>query len=913
MLMKKIIIGIIFAFFLFGLNYQPIFAAPTISGVATLTSTTVEKYAKFEIKLDVLTVATNYYYPYDSTSHNSSSANPWIPSWQNAGINGISVDMLLSQNNFATTKVLPCFYYQPYEQVGANDDSNVALLPVGKPEWRCRFAPEQTGNYQYKIRAIDSGGFSESETFQFLGVDPGQNSPTKHGFVRVSQTDKRFFEFSDGTPFVWPLVSTNLGYDIATIRSRVQKLGVNGIHFIRWFPTDEDGIVNPFAGDIKGKWANGITWWKTDYVDTEKGNRFSFFPYYWTNQQVILKPGAKYKFTFRANLDGNPEAQHERAIKTEIQGSDGSIINGSVKYLCAQNNTLFSKCQSKLSGWQTYEIKFTNSTNQSQVIFWIHGLFQTNDAPSVSTEPDFEPYNEIRTGLIRISSLTLQRDESTISGVESWGTNLFAKGDTDTYRYVDQIEAAKIDEILTQAAKYGVYQKWTMFEKNDGILNAFRADGTVVNNVEWNANVPKYFFSDTGQVSRWLEEAYERYFIARWSYSTAIHSLEIANEIGFDSWSINGALAMAHYFKTNSLRHLLVTTSFFGYWADKFFYDNADIDYGDKHWYAVRNSANCYTNPESCEPNSNLWSDSAENVRFCSNKFYDYFIWYGGLNKPIVRGETGFGVSGVVGEQDSVVASETTGTWYHKQLWAHVGLLGFTCGGEWWPRLWETPVSGQFPNSTYDTFKIYKAYEAYISSETSLNNGTHVAIGTDNLSLTDSNAICSSGNNCIMAADSPPNTNLRAFGSKDPVTRRALVWVDNKNNTWANNPGGAPTQTANFTIFGMPQGEYTQEIWDTRTGTFTISSTKITVLATGTDANKLKFIASGITTDKAYKFYVACGFPGDIDCSGQVNALDLSKLILKFGQSNVITGEDVDGSGQVNAIDLAILLSNFGK
>jgi beta-glucanase (GH16 family) len=51
---------------------------------------------------------------------------------------------------------------------------------------------------------------------------------------------------------------------------------------------------------------------------------------------------------------------------------------------------------------------------------------------------------------------------------------------------------------------------------------------------------------------------------------------------------------------------------------------------------------------------------------------------------------------------------------------------------------------------------------------------------------------------------------------------------------------------------------------------------------------------------------------GDIDCSGQVNAIDLSKLILKFGQT--YSGrEDVDGSGQVNAIDLAILLSNFGK
>jgi hypothetical protein len=55
-----------------------------------------------------------------------------------------------------------------------------------------------------------------------------------------------------------------------------------------------------------------------------------------------------------------------------------------------------------------------------------------------------------------------------------------------------------------------------------------------------------------------------------------------------------------------------------------------------------------------------------------------------------------------------------------------------------------------------------------------------------------------------------------------------------------------------------------------------------------------------------------CGPKGDVDCSGHVNAIDLSRLILKFGQSGSMP-EDIDGSGQVNAIDLAILLGNFGQ
>lgn len=63
----------------------------------------------------------------------------------------------------------------------------------------------------------------------------------------------------------------------------------------------------------------------------------------------------------------------------------------------------------------------------------------------------------------------------------------------------------------------------------------------------------------------------------------------------------------------------------------------------------------------------------------------------------------------------------------------------------------------------------------------------------------------------------------------------------------------------------------------------------------------------------AMKNVLACGAPGDIDCSGHVNSLDLSMLITKFGQIvSPGTPEDIDGSGKVNSIDLTILLSNFG-
>lgn len=54
-----------------------------------------------------------------------------------------------------------------------------------------------------------------------------------------------------------------------------------------------------------------------------------------------------------------------------------------------------------------------------------------------------------------------------------------------------------------------------------------------------------------------------------------------------------------------------------------------------------------------------------------------------------------------------------------------------------------------------------------------------------------------------------------------------------------------------------------------------------------------------------------CQLTGDLDCSGVVNALDLTIQITQYGQSGV--SGDLDNSGKVNAIDISMLLQNFGK
>ena len=158
--------------------------APTAGSIGGITTNLsdyangqVPQYQKFEISFDITnTTATNPYFPYDQ--------NP--PPGVEVGT-GITVNALLlppEETDWSNAKTLPCFYYQPVEEVGSGD--NAALLPVGAPEWRCRFTPETAGTWQYKLRATDADGTSESTVHQFVCA-PSSNK----GFVRSSATDPK--------------------------------------------------------------------------------------------------------------------------------------------------------------------------------------------------------------------------------------------------------------------------------------------------------------------------------------------------------------------------------------------------------------------------------------------------------------------------------------------------------------------------------------------------------------------------------------------------------------------------------------------------------------------------------------------------------------------------------------------------
>jgi hypothetical protein len=657
------------------------------------------QYDRIEFSPTVTTTAGNPYLPYD----------PLPPPGMSPGV-GATVDALYLAPGVAEWTVVPCFWVQPVQEFEG------ALLPVGEAEWRCRFAPDTVGRWAYKVRVVDAAGARETPTSHFDCV-----ASDNRGFVTVSSEDPRFFEFSDGTPFLTPLINVEQGNPFNGLERAWSSLASLGtVRFIRWFPTGEGANyhVIPWGDDIRSSWAFGAGGVRTD--DTDAGEAFSFQPYFYSAQSLPVPPG-NYVLSFRAHVTG------EQVLRAEVAGLDRIDV-------CSVANTLHPDCDRREEGWHIYTLNLVNPTTSTLQVA-MRGLYVSGDAPS--------PYDEIRDGTVRVSGIQFRRGD---------GPNLLVRGDPNTHLYVDQRSAALLDEILRLSEEYGIYHKLTMFHKNDAVLNSFGDPAPYSGN----------FYSNPTAV--WYERAYARYFLARWGYSTSLHSLELANENHLTQESYEAGWSFAEYVHETAPRSLLVSNSFWGWWVASFF-DDPRIDYGDKHWYAREGQA---TDPELV---SWIWDDSAGYVRECQLRFRDY-----GHDRPIVRGEGGVWPVDGYGQHPDINA-----IYYHKALWAQIG--GPFCLGEWYPRL--------FPDE-FGLVGKFTAFEQFMAGERPYSyRDFEVQDG-----------------------------GIRAWGMV--TDDRALVWIDNPLHTWKHvaDQEPVPPVTGTVTITDM-EGTWLVQWWDTATGMVT--------------------------------------------------------------------------------------------
>jgi len=104
--------------------------------------------------------------------------------------------------------------------------ATIRFEPAGKPEWRVRFTPLETGPYRARITYRDGTG--EQTAKHTFAVSPGD----AHPFVRISPRDSRYLEFATGRPCL--LVGTNLlGRELAYYRRYLDQLAKHGCNFIR--------------------------------------------------------------------------------------------------------------------------------------------------------------------------------------------------------------------------------------------------------------------------------------------------------------------------------------------------------------------------------------------------------------------------------------------------------------------------------------------------------------------------------------------------------------------------------------------------------------------------------------------------------------------------------------------------------
>ena len=511
---------------------------------------------------------------------------------------------------------------------------------------RCRFTPTVVGTWQYKIQVTDKNGSVQSTVHSFTCTESARN-----GFVEVSKTDPRFFAFSDRTPFVTPLVTVQHIRSQGDLEGTIAKLGQGGVRFIRWFPT---------TGRRRHQSVR-----RSDPVELELWRQLPCRrPGHGTRQAVellallLLGPAGALDRRRTISAVVPRQVSGEQVLAVSVGDSPPIVV-------CSPTNAQHSGCTARQSGWNDYAVTFTADSTGSPPLY-IRGLYVSTDAPA--------PYDQVRSGSVRINEVSLQRDET---GSGGWGPNLVSRGDADTWRYVDQNQAAIMDQLLTESEAAGG------LSQVDPVPSRTTASSTsTMRTANWPTGrtatgglVPTTFMR--GMV-RWCAGCNKPTCATSWPagpYSPAIHSLEFVNE---SDLLRPGASSRPHVRqvrrrerRTSDPHQQLILWLLGGWLLQGPGLWGKYLDYSDQHWYANRDShddaADQHDLGRYCRQCAPVLL--AVQAVCCSR-------WR--LCQAIrAVGRPGWPFQ-APRPQDPAIAAETTGTYYHKKVWAHVGLLGYT-------------------------------------------------------------------------------------------------------------------------------------------------------------------------------------------------------------------------------------------
>ncbi len=576
----------------------------------------VPRYSKLELTFNVDTPAANPQFPFD----------PSPPPGVQVGI-GVSVDGLFSRDDWATVYTVPGFLYQAFSREHHNDigmDLEV-LYPQGDPVWKIRFAPSSTGVWRYRLRVTDARGtffFPSSGDLTF-----NCSASSSKGFLRVSPTDRRYFEFSDGSPAV--LLGTAEGLDPG-----LQTYDLDA-RFAEWDKANFFRIWMSGSSLVGSMWQ---PWLFTGGHSTALSHEQVYCGLFsikmsanmrmW-QQGVPVRPNTTYKVNIRYRCVGvTGPATAGLPFGLVVKTSQGGADNLITPYVNAD------------TGWSILSGTFTAAAAQYFIGWFTLSMENTTG------------------GAIYIDNVSVRED----LGGGILGHEMLRKGSPNYHLYFDQAQSWDWDYILDACAARDVYLKLVVLEKNDDLYNHIDANGNYVLATDNNN-----FYSAPGRAVRRYHEYFWRYLAARWGYSTAVHSWELLNEGDpYNGNHYNQAEAFAATMHALESGRHMVTTSMWTSFPASEFWGNAgypNVDYADLHAYISTGGLNVV------QPDGRLDYDSALYTEAYSllNGAYGP----SGSGKPIVRGEAGIDYVGNQTER-AELALDTTGVWLHNYLWGQL-------------------------------------------------------------------------------------------------------------------------------------------------------------------------------------------------------------------------------------------------
>lgn len=217
-------------------------ATPQVTNLSTNPSESVPvgKFNKFEVTFQINKTypadSMLPYYYYDPTDNSIIDA---LLRKSPRGVDGITINGFFTAPSGKQLAV-PAFYFQDYSR-GGGIGSDEIMTPTQNFSWKLRFAPEETGSYNYYITITDKEGTSRYPNTGNLSFNV-VNSSSK-GFIRVSPQDNRFMQFDNGDGFT-PIASGHQWWACCGTRSwdyekAFNDFGSHGINMTRvWDQND---------------------------------------------------------------------------------------------------------------------------------------------------------------------------------------------------------------------------------------------------------------------------------------------------------------------------------------------------------------------------------------------------------------------------------------------------------------------------------------------------------------------------------------------------------------------------------------------------------------------------------------------------------------------------------------------------